>query len=93
MFSCRWPQLAKQHRVEVHGISQQLPTFIMFRGGKELGRIPRLLEGGWTVVVLQMLVLWRWPAGWPAWLPAELVQLSCATPQQPQLADAACCCH
>jgi hypothetical protein len=48
--------------VEVRGISQQLPTFVMFRGGKELGRIPRLLEGGWTVVV-QMLHAPMDPAG------------------------------
>lgn len=45
---CRWPQLAKQHKVAVYGTLPQLPTFISFKGGKEEGRIPHVFPGGWA---------------------------------------------
>lgn len=42
----RWPQLATQHKVQVYGAMPHLPTFVEFKGGKELGRIPHLFEDG-----------------------------------------------
>jgi hypothetical protein len=46
---CRWSQLAKQHKVAVYGALPQLPTFVLFEKGKEVGRIPHVFEGeGWA---------------------------------------------
>ncbi|KAL4853602.1 Thioredoxin-related transmembrane protein 2 [Chlorella vulgaris] len=42
----RWSQLAKQHKVAVYGALPQLPTFVLFEKGKEVGRIPHVFEDG-----------------------------------------------
>lgn len=42
----RWPHVAKQHGIAVGGSSRQLPTFIMFRDGKEIGRVPHVYADG-----------------------------------------------
>lgn len=42
----RYPQIAADMNVSVTGSSRQLPTLIMFKAGKELGRIPHVYEGG-----------------------------------------------
>ncbi|KAL4431224.1 hypothetical protein ABPG75_006480 [Micractinium tetrahymenae] len=44
--AARWPQLAAAHRVQVYGALPHLPTFVEFKGGKEVGRIPHLFEDG-----------------------------------------------
>ena len=42
----RWPRVAKQYGIHVGGTSKQLPTFIMFRDGAEIGRIPHVFRDG-----------------------------------------------
>ena len=42
----RWPHVAKRYHIHVGGTSKQLPTFIMFREGEEIGRIPHVFRDG-----------------------------------------------
>ena len=38
----RWPHVGQQQNIQVHPNSDQLPTLIMFDGGKEVARIPHV---------------------------------------------------
>ena len=42
----RWPHVAKRYHIHVGGTSKQLPTFIMFREGEEIGRSPHVFRDG-----------------------------------------------
>lgn len=43
----QWPLTAKQYQVSIRGDQgNQLPTLIMFKNGKEIGRIPHVYEDG-----------------------------------------------
>jgi thiol-disulfide isomerase/thioredoxin len=42
----RWPSVAKTYNVNLTGVSDQLPTIIRFRQGKEDGRIPQVSNDG-----------------------------------------------
>ncbi|KAK3270573.1 hypothetical protein CYMTET_21034 [Cymbomonas tetramitiformis] len=42
----RWPLMAKELNVSMKGTSPQLPTLIMFEGGKEICRIPHVFSDG-----------------------------------------------
>jgi len=42
----RYPQIAEDLGISLTGTSRQLPTLVMFKGGKELARIPHVYEGG-----------------------------------------------
>ncbi len=42
----RWPAMAKELKVDLNGVTDQLPTFVSFRNGKEVKRIPIVAESG-----------------------------------------------
>jgi thiol-disulfide isomerase/thioredoxin len=42
----RWPAMAKELKVDLNGVTDQLPTFVSFRNGKEVKRIPIVGESG-----------------------------------------------
>lgn len=42
----KWPSIAKKYNISLTGISNQLPTIIMFEKGKEIGRIPHVYSDG-----------------------------------------------
>ncbi|XRB09678.1 thioredoxin-related transmembrane protein 2 [Pycnococcus provasolii] len=42
----RWPVLAKKHGISTSGVSKQLPTIILFEGGREVARIPHVYPDG-----------------------------------------------
>lgn len=42
----RWPQAARDFKVDVNGVTDQLPTIIMFKAGVEVGRIPQVFQDG-----------------------------------------------
>ena len=42
----RWPAMAGKYNVSVTGVSNQLPTLVMFEMGKETGRIPHVAKDG-----------------------------------------------
>lgn len=42
----RWPAMASKYNISTTGMSNQLPTLIMFERGKEVGRIPHVDKDG-----------------------------------------------
>jgi len=41
----RYPEQAEQYHINSSALSRQLPTMIMFQEGKELGRVPAIVQG------------------------------------------------
>ena len=41
----RYPEQAEQYHINTSALSRQLPTMIMFQEGKELGRVPAIVQG------------------------------------------------
>jgi thioredoxin-like negative regulator of GroEL len=42
----RWPSVAKRFNVNLNGVTEQLPTLIKIKEGKEVSRIPVVSEDG-----------------------------------------------
>lgn len=42
----RWPYVGKDYKISTSATSHQLPTLIMFEGGKEVARIPHVFQDG-----------------------------------------------
>ena len=40
-----YPEQAEQYHINASALSRQLPTMIMFQDGKELGRVPGIVNG------------------------------------------------
>ena len=42
----RWPFVAKTYSISTSAMANQLPTLILFKGGKEVARIPHVFKDG-----------------------------------------------
>ncbi|KAJ0399728.1 hypothetical protein P43SY_009309 [Pythium insidiosum] len=42
----QYPDLAREHQIDVSTTSSQLPTLVLFQGGEEVDRLPRITESG-----------------------------------------------
>ncbi|TMW55496.1 hypothetical protein Poli38472_010378 [Pythium oligandrum] len=48
----KYPELAREHSIEVSATSSQLPTLILFQGGQEIKRLPWIKEDGKVAKVI-----------------------------------------
>ncbi|KAJ0391129.1 hypothetical protein ATCC90586_011960 [Pythium insidiosum] len=51
----QYPDLAREHQIDVSTTSSQLPTLVLFQGGEEVDRLPRITESG----VAQKVILYK----------------------------------